>query len=150
MFFQVSTPAVMSYYRLALPSQVEQVARLRRWVAALANIEGYGKRCALELELVMHEAFVNAVVHGNLGPSRHPVVTLFNAGWNGTARFLDIRMRDFGAGFDPAPHLAVAGSEAARSRAGGRGLLLMSHYADSLSVEQLPDGCVVLMRYIPD
>jgi len=139
----------MNYYRLALSPQVEQADRLRRWVATLANIEGYSERSVSELELIVHEAFVNAVVHGNCSPLKPPVVILFSAGRNGGARFLDIRVRDFGSGFEPEPHLAAASSEDARSRAGGRGLLLMNHYAESLSVEQLPDGCIVLMRYIP-
>ncbi|MBN1929883.1 MAG: ATP-binding protein [Chlorobiaceae bacterium] len=140
----------MNFYRFSLPSRIECAGELRGWVAALASMEHYGERFASELELGVHEAFVNAVVHGNRSEPELPVVLTFEVGRNCYGRYLDVRIRDCGEGFDPASPLAAACSEAARSRPGGRGLLLMSHYAESLGVERLPNGCVVFLRYIPD
>lgn len=139
----------MSYYRFSLPSQLSFADQLRRWVATLSSIEGYGEQFSSVLWLSVHEAFVNAVLHGNQSDPEQPVVMLFESGWKGCARFLEVRIRDFGKGFDPAPHLNATRSETGRSKPYGRGLLLMNHYAANLTVERLPDGCVVLMRYIP-
>jgi len=139
----------MSYYRFSLPSQLSFADQLRRWVATLSSIEGYGEQFSSVLWLSVHEAFVNAVLHGNQSDPEQPVVMLFESGWKGGARFLEVQIRDFGKGFDLAPQLAATRLAAAWSRPCGRGLLLMSHYSANLTVERLPDGCVVLMRYIP-
>ena len=138
----------MSYYRLSLPSRIVHAGQLRRWVTALSRLEGYGERFTSDVELGVHEGFVNAATHGNGGEAGLPVVILFEAGGTGWRRVLDVRIRDFGKGFEPGDYLLAARSEAGLSRPGGRGLLLMSHSANRLTVELLPDGCVMHMRYI--
>jgi serine/threonine-protein kinase RsbW len=143
------TLKMMSRYRLSFPSSIERCPELRQWIGTIARIEGYSESFAEVLELTVHEIFVNAVIHGHHDNVNRPVVLMFEAGVNEEEWYLEVRVRDYGEGFDP--ESAIASIESARSAtdSGGRGLFLANHYVKSFRIEKLADGCVVVLRYIP-
>ncbi|NTU54041.1 MAG: ATP-binding protein [Chlorobiaceae bacterium] len=139
----------MNRYRCTLPSLVEHSARLRDLVGAVARIERYSEVFASELELTIHEAFVNAVRHGNNDAGDLPVtITMLAEGLTGES-FLEVRIRDCGEGFDPESALSKAASPEGLVASGGRGVLLINHFVKSLEIEKLTGGCELVLRYIP-
>ena len=128
-----------SFWEICIPSQISEgrrevdkfVARIEEW--------GVSHDESLALRHSLHEAVVNAVRHGNGGdPSRHVRICY---------RFLSddifIEVEDEGRGFD---RLSVADptTDENRVRPGGRGLMMMRHFMNS--VEYNDRGNCVTMR----
>lgn len=141
--------STMSYYWLSLPSMLEEIPRLRHCIDAVARIEGYSDSFIPDLELSVHETFVNAVRHGNHDNSALSVTMTLEAGEAGGERFLEVRIRDCGEGFEPAGAIATISAAQAGKALGGRGLFLASRLAESFRIENAEGGCVVVLRYIP-
>ncbi|MCW8797044.1 MAG: ATP-binding protein, partial [Chlorobium sp.] len=55
----------MPVYDLKLASSFDECGKLRDYLAVMADREGFSQAFFEELELVVKEAFVNAVRHGN-------------------------------------------------------------------------------------
>ena len=128
-----------SFWEIRIPSQISDgrrevdkfVARIEEW--------GVSYDESLALRHSLHEAVVNAVRHGNGGdPSRHVRICY---------RFLSddifIEVEDEGRGFD---RMSVADptTDENRVRPGGRGLMMMRHFMNS--VEYNDRGNCVTMR----
>lgn len=139
----------MSYYWLSLPSMLEEIPRLRHCIGAFARIEGYSDAFIPELELAVHEAFVNAVRHGNHENVELPVTMTFEAGEFLGEKFLEVRISDCGGGFEPVRAMTAICSGRTAKASGGRGLFLASQLAESFRIENAMGGCVVVLRYIP-
>jgi anti-sigma regulatory factor (Ser/Thr protein kinase) len=139
----------MGQYRLSLPSSIDHCPQLRQWIGTIALIEGYSEAFTDVLELTVHEIFVNAVIHGHCDDVNHPVVLIFECGVSEEERYLEVRVRDYGAGFDSERVIAAIRSARSATGSGGRGLFLANHYVKSFRIEKLADGCVVVLRYIP-
>ncbi|AOS83770.1 hypothetical protein BIU88_06160 [Chlorobaculum limnaeum] len=139
----------MSYYRLSLPSKLEEISRLRHCLGAVARIEGYSDAFIAEFELSVHEAFVNAVRHGNCDNSELPVTMTLETGAVAGDRFVEVRIRDCGEGFKPERTIDAICSARRGVTPGGRGLVLVHHYVKSFRIESEEGGCVVVLRYIP-
>jgi anti-sigma regulatory factor (Ser/Thr protein kinase) len=97
----------------------------------------------------VHEAFVNAVRHGNRAKPDNVVVITLETGGSGENSFVEVRIRDCGDGFDPVEEFVAACSVERLDLSNGRGLLFIHHYTESLRVERLDGGCVLVLRYIP-
>lgn len=139
----------MSYYRLSPASKLEEIPRLRHFLAAIARIEGYSEAFTAEVELSVHEAFVNAVRHGNRdNAALHVTMTLETGAVSGEP-FLEVRIKDCGEGFEPERTVAAICSARRGATPGGRGLVLVNHFAKSFGIERAEGGCVVVLRYIP-
>jgi len=117
-------------------------------VQAIGKTEGYGETFLSLLELTVQEAFVNAVRHGNRSDPELPVSIILRDGHDDAGRFLQVEVRDLGAGFllTGLPGFDRAADPASFS---GRGLPFIAHYADSLHIESRTDGSVLILRYIP-
>ncbi len=139
----------MSYYWLSLSSMIEELPRLRHFLGVVARIEGYRDAFIPDLELTVHEAFVNAVRHGNHGNAAFPVTITLEAGEVDGKRFLEVRVQDCGEGFHPERAIAVICSSRNANASGGRGLLFVDRFVESYRIEQASGGCVVVLRYIP-
>jgi serine/threonine-protein kinase RsbW len=139
----------MSQYRLSFPSSLDHCRELRQWICVIAHIEGYSEAFMSALELTVHEAFVNAVRHGNRGDSSRSVTVRFEAGQRGGEPFLEVRIRDCGEGFQAAPAISKASSPEGFVATGGRGLFLINHFVKSLEIEKQAGGCELVLRYIP-
>ncbi|UWX58456.1 ATP-binding protein [Chlorobaculum sp. MV4-Y] len=139
----------MSYYWLSLPSMIEELPRLRDCIGAIARIEGYSDAFTPELELTVHEAFVNAVRHGNHDNSAFSVTITLEAGDVDGEQFLEVRIRDCGEGFEPVRAMTSICSSRTVQSSGGRGLYFVNRFVESFRIEQALGGCVVVLRYIP-
>ena len=139
----------MSHYRLSLSSSLDHCCQLRESIALFARLEGYSDLFVSGLALTVHEAFVNAVRHGNRTNPDTVVAITLKIGGSGEKSFVEARIRDCGDGFDPEEVLAAACSVERLNLSTGRGLLLMHHFTEYLRVERMDGGCVVVLRYIP-
>ncbi len=138
----------MSIQRLSLPSTIRHCALLRRIVLAFCCEAAYGARFTASLALAVHEAFVNAVRHGNGSDQRLPVVVTFRTFIDRGRPSLQIAVIDRGHGFTCPPQGASILPENPLAT-GGRGLALIAHVAESMHVEPFADGSMLVMRYIP-
>ena len=141
-------PVRMNVHRIAFGSSISHCAELRRIVQAFARIEGYSMTFKSELELTVHEAFVNAVLHGNGSNPELPVSITFIAGLEARGGSLQVEVRDCGEGFDSLP-LRDFSITLAEPSLSGRGVPLMAHFSESLRVEKHRDGSVLILSYIP-
>jgi serine/threonine-protein kinase RsbW len=128
-----------SFWEIRIPSQMSEgrrevdkfVARIEAW--------GVSREESLAFRHSLHEAIVNAVRHGNGGdPALHVRICY---------RFLSddifIEVEDEGRGFDRSSVVDPTTDEN-RVRPGGRGLLMMRHFMNS--VEYNDRGNCVTMR----
>lgn len=131
---------------------------------ALVTRGWVGTRRRADVELCVHEAVNNAIVHGNLGirggPSEDPATfdrffaevrsgladplrarrrLRLDAAWDGSA--VEVRVGDEGEGFQP----TAAGLPRAPAAKSGRGLHLMRELSDALSFDD--DGRSVCLRF---
>lgn len=138
----------MTCHRIAFASSIAHCGLLRNCVRAFGRLEGYGESFQSELELTVHEAFINAVRHGNGSDPGLPVTITMKAGGMPDSSALLVEVADCGAGFslDGRTDFGDASGAAALS---GRGLPLIAHFADAVRVERRPGGSVLLLRYIP-
>lgn len=141
-------PVRMNIHRFAFGSSISHCGTLKRFVHAFARIEGYSVPFMSELELTVHEAFVNAVLHGNGSNTELPVSITLIAGHESGERVLQVEVRDCGEGFDPGQvrDFELASAEPSLS---GRGVPLMAHFSKSLHVEKHRDRSVLILSYIP-
>lgn len=128
-----------SFWEIRIPSQMPEGRReVDKFVS---RVEAWGVSCdeSLALQHSLHEAIVNAVRHGNGGNSSRHVRICY--------RFLSseifIEVEDEGRGFDR-DSVPDATSDENRCRPGGRGLLMMRHFMNS--VEHNERGNCVTMR----
>jgi len=142
-------PYAMSYYWLSLPSMLEEIPRLRNCIDAVGRIERYSDAFIPDLELSVHEAFVNAIRHGNHDNSALSVTMTLEAGEAGGERFLEVSIRDCGEGFEPVRAVTAICSGRSGKACCGRGLFLVSQFTESFRIEKVVGGCVVVLRYIP-
>lgn len=138
----------MSLHRLSFPSNIEQCGLLRSCIRAFGRSEGFGEEFLSSLELCVHEAFVNAVVHGNGGDSALTVTVTMRTVPEDEGGLLLVEVADCGPGFDLAA--CVAPAFAGRYlRLSGRGMPIILNYAQSARVEPLSGGSVLRLAYIP-
>jgi anti-sigma regulatory factor (Ser/Thr protein kinase) len=138
----------MCLYRLSLPSSIDHCGLLRNCVRAFGISEGFGAEFLSVLELCIHEAFVNAAMHGNGGDTALPVcVTMRTMPESGLAP-LQVEVADCGPGFELASK-GVADAADCESGLSGRGVAIILHYAESARLEPLSGGSVLRLTYIP-
>ncbi len=138
----------MSLHRISLPSSIDQCGLLRNCVRAFGTSEGFGGEFLSVLELCIHEAFVNAALHGNGGDATLPVcVTMRTMPGIGIAPLL-VEVADCGPGFGLASR-RVADVADCKSGLSGRGVAIILHYAESARLEPLSGGSVLRLTYIP-
>ena len=128
-----------SFWEIRIPSQLSEGSRVVDEFVSRAETWGVSADESHALRHGLHEAIVNAVRHGNGGdPHRHVRVAY---------RFLSnevfIEVEDEGRGFDRS-NVADPTVEQNRGRPGGRGLMMMRHFMNS--VEYNERGNCVRMR----
>ncbi len=114
--------------RLELPSRRELLESVDQLVGLLAHAAGFQTGAIEDMEIAVHEALINAIVHGNNSdPARRVTVELaFGVDTFG------IRIEDEGPGFDPArvpDPLALENL----SKSSGRGILMMRRLMDEVT-----------------
>jgi anti-sigma regulatory factor (Ser/Thr protein kinase) len=138
----------MTLHRISFPGSIVHCGALRRCIKAFGITEGYSSSFLSELELTLHEAFVNAVRHGNLSNPELPVSLILCDGREAGVRYLRVEVRDCGNGYSLPERHDFSRSGDARVLS-GRGLPLIVHFADSVRNETRPEGSVLILHYIP-
>ncbi len=138
----------MNRYELVLSSSIEECRKLHDFLAVMSDIEGFSEPFASELELVIKEAFVNAVRHGNSHTPDAVVRINFHLVIEFGARVLFAEICDSGKGFsvyeiaDPTlPEMLM--------KASGRGVFFIRSYAEIVRQQCDEEGCRLLLRMMP-
>jgi serine/threonine-protein kinase RsbW len=105
------------------------------FVGELARSAAFDQDARQDVQIAVHEAVINAIVHGNGRDESRRVRLEATVGPAG----LEVRVQDQGRGFDPsavpdplAPHNLC--------RSCGRGILFMRSLMDVVSFRRTPDG----------
>jgi serine/threonine-protein kinase RsbW len=126
--------------RQSLPSQIAIISpfvdQMMHFIARFRNVDG----SELNIEMALHEALVNAIVHGNQQDPRKRVSVACRCTTDGE---VSITVQDEGQGFDSE---AVPDPTAPENRllTHGRGIYLMKTLMDEVRFDQ--GGAVVYMR----
>lgn len=128
-----------NFREVRIPSRMSEGRRVVEEFVAWIESWGVTHDESLALRHSLHEALVNAVLHGNGGdPDRHVRIS-----YRFVYRDIFIEVEDEGCGFDR-NSVADPTSDENRCRPGGRGLLMMRHFMNS--VEYNDQGNCVTMR----
>ena len=139
----------MGHYHIILSSSYEECSRLRSLVLTMSHQEGYSEGFTGRLQLALHEAFVNAVKHGNKLDTALPVRIVLTSTFSEAGRVLDVEVNDSGNGFSlDEPEDPTTGKGVARLT--GRGVYIIKSIADRVLQESAPCGSRLTMRFIPD
>lgn len=99
----------------------------------------------LQCQLALAEGFTNAVRHAHKDQARDTVIEIAVKVSNHS---LEIRIWDFGVGFDLEQTLKKMSTELNHDAGGGRGLKLMQRMADQLSYTRTADhrNCLLIVK----
>ncbi len=120
---------------LDIPSRIGMLETADVLVGHLATTAGFDLDSYQAIQIALHEALVNAIVHGNDEDETRRVNVELAAGADG----LDVRVRDEGPGFDPTRVPDPLAPENL-SKPSGRGILLMRMLMDEVAFRRLADG----------
>mgnify|MGYP000892282332 CR=1 FL=1 len=126
------------YTEITVLSSLEKVRAIEEQILAGANSIGYNAADMFAIKLCLEEALTNAVRHGNCGDISKSVKVRYCI----CESALEVFVEDQGKGFRP-EEVPDPRSEENISRPGGRGLLLMRAYMDTL--DYLGRGNIVHM-----
>jgi serine/threonine-protein kinase RsbW len=132
---------------LDLPSCIEILEAVDVFVGGMAKSAGFDHASTQDVQIAVHEAVINAVVHGNGQDVSRRVRLAVAVGPTG----LEARVQDQGRGFDPG---VVPDPLAAQNlcRPCGRGLLFMRSLMDEVGFRRTADGGMevrLLKRRVP-
>jgi serine/threonine-protein kinase RsbW len=118
-----------------MPSRLESLDQAGEVVGRLSEAAGFDEDARLDIQLAVHEALINAIVHGNRRDEARLVRLEIALDHDG----LDIRVRDEGQGFDAAcvPDPLVLEN---LCRSSGRGILLMRALMDAVAFRRPASG----------
>lgn len=121
--------------RLDIPSSIQMLEMADALVSQLTTAAGFEPDSVQDIQIAVHEAVVNAIVHGNRWDETRRV-TLELAVLPGR---LDVRVRDEGLGFDPisVPDPLTPGN---LSKSSGRGILLMRRLMNEVAFHRPASG----------
>jgi serine/threonine-protein kinase RsbW len=120
---------------LDIPSRIGMLETADVLAGHLASTAGFDLDSSLAIQTALHEALLNAIVHGNDEDETRRVTVELAARAGG----LDVRVRDEGPGFDPTRVPDPLAPENL-SKSSGRGLFLMRMLMDEVAFRCLSDG----------
>ena len=138
----------MNLYRIAFCSSLSHCGDLRACIRTIGRMEGYSEHFLSQLELSVHEAFVNAARHGNEENPDLFVSIIFRCGETCSGRTLQVQVADCGKGFDLTA-LDNSFDEESETALGGRGVRFIRHYTERIDIETTSEGSVLTLHYIP-
>lgn len=125
-----------------LESTLDSVSAAESRVVDLATRLGFDEEEVYHLGYAVHEAMVNAVVHGNRYSANKRIrFTVSHSG-----RAIEVAIQDEGAGFDPNKNSDPLANENLMNES-GRGIAIIKAFVDEFSIQALqPGGTRVVMR----
>jgi serine/threonine-protein kinase RsbW len=120
-------------YELTTPSHTENLELIRSFTSRLAQKAGLNEMAAMEIEMAVEEASVNAIKHAHQNDGAKPLRLQIKIG----KQKLTVLVKDQGPGFDPQqlPGGQNAREVLARPQNGGRGILMMKMLMDEVYFE---------------
>jgi serine/threonine-protein kinase RsbW len=120
---------------LDIPSRIGMLETADVLVGHLATTAGFDLDSSQAIQTALHEALLNAIVHGNDEDETRRV----NVELAARAGGLDVRVRDEGPGFDPTRVPDPLAPENL-SKSSGRGIFLMRMLMDEVAFRCRADG----------
>ena len=125
--------------KFSIPSKIEAIDEAVQKAMAFANETGFSDDALFGIDMAVREAVANAVKHGNkLDETKQVEITLSNPG-----NALEIKVRDFGKGFDVGEVPDPTNPENLL-KANGRGILFMNSFMDNIHWSNHPEGGMVV------
>jgi len=126
--------------KLSLVSQVDEIARLEPFVDELQKVADLKEDKKNDVLLVLNEAVMNAIIHGNQNDPEKQVTirAILNS------RKMVFKVKDEGPGFDPS-QLPDPLDPANLLKQGGRGVFLIHHYADEVHYSKKGNEVEIVM-----
>lgn len=120
-------------YELTTPSHTENLELIRSFASCLAQKAGLNEMAAMEFEMAVEEATVNAIKHAHQNDETKPLRLQIKIG----KQKLTALVKDQGPGFDPPKMLGGQNAREvlARPQNGGRGILMMKMLMDEVHFE---------------
>jgi serine/threonine-protein kinase RsbW len=124
---------------LELPSTIDVLDHVQHVAEDVGRVLGFDEEALHWTSMAVRETVINAITHGNKSNPAKLVFIDFDVERNGTASDLVVRVRDQGAGFDPA---AIGDPLAPENilNASGRGIFLIRQFMDDVSIHRAPEG----------
>jgi serine/threonine-protein kinase RsbW len=124
--------------RLALRSQLCELAQLRTWIERLASRYAIPDDVQFAINLCLEESIANVILHGYGGEAHGSVTVSFAVPQRGQFVFV---VDDEARPFDPlqAPETPAL-SPGDEIRIGGQGIRLLREFANALHYERTPAG----------
>ena len=138
----------MAAYNLLLSSSYDECRKLQDYLEVMSEREGFSKAFLQELTIVVKEAFVNAVKHGNAGNNADAVSLGFELRRDNDDRSLMIEVADSGSGFaiheidDPTRSGSLMKSS-------GRGVFFIRAFAEIVGQELDEEGWRLRLKMRP-
>jgi serine/threonine-protein kinase RsbW len=127
---------------LSIDSKLEFVDLVSSVTKEITSKMGFNEDDASWIELAVHEAVINAIMHGNKSSPEKQVDVRFVTEFEG----LTVYVRDHGEGFDPSKLPDPTASDNLLNPS-GRGIFYMRTFMDEVEHSIHPDGgSVVRMR----
>jgi serine/threonine-protein kinase RsbW len=128
-------------------STLDSVSVAEGRVVELATSMGFDEEEVYHLGYAVHEAMVNAVVHGNRYSANKRIHFVVSR----SARSMEVSIQDEGEGFDPGDNKDPLASENLM-RESGRGIAIIQAFVDEVQIQPvLPSGTRITMRKnLPD
>lgn len=122
--------AQASIVEVTLESTVKNVEVAEEISRGVCETAGFDPEAAFQIEMAVHEAVINAILHGNRQDPGKNVALKFLIDEHG----VEIHVRDEGAGFDPAS-LPDPVAQENLLNVSGRGIFLVRKFMDEFKVE---------------
>ncbi|MGH7601726.1 MAG: ATP-binding protein [bacterium] len=119
-------------YELTTPSHTENLELIRNFTSRLAQKAGLNEMAAMEIEVAVEEACVNAIKHAHKSDQAKPLRLQIKI----DTQKLTALVKDQGQGFDPQKLDGQNAQELfAQPKPGGRGILMMKMLMDEVHLE---------------
>jgi serine/threonine-protein kinase RsbW len=119
-------------YELTTPSHTENLELIRNFTSRLAQKAGLNEMAAMEIEVAVEEASVNAIKHAHQNNAAKPLRLQIKIG----KQKLTALVKDQGQGFDPQKLDGQNAQELlTKPKPGGRGILMMKMLTDEVHFE---------------
>jgi serine/threonine-protein kinase RsbW len=124
---------------LELQSTIDELDHVQIVTEDIARQLGLDEETLHWTCMAVRESVINAIVHGNKGDSAKHVFVDFGVIPGPDRSDLIVRVRDQGQGFDPS-HLDNPLAPGNVLKTGGRGIFLIRHFMDEVSIQPAREG----------